>query len=114
MASRFRTSFTSKEGFDSPLLVQCKIANVNLVNWTVDVISTFDRKQYYEVQVASPYLHYNSGEGIYTVPDVGAICILAVPSDSAPPFVLAFIMPFTFTIRVLQMHHLVLPPIKGQ
>lgn len=96
MTSRFRTSFTSREGFEFAKLVQCRVVNVNLVNWTVDVISQFDRKRYFEIQVASPYLHYNNGEGIYTVPEVGAICIVALPSDSSPPFVLSFLMPHTF------------------
>lgn len=95
MTTRFRTSFTSREGFDPALLVQCRIINVNLVNWTVDVISQFDRKSYYEIQVASPYLHYNNGEGLSVVPEVGAVCVVAIPSDSSAPFVLAFIMPPT-------------------
>lgn len=96
MASRFRTSFTSREGFEPAELVQCRVMNVNLVNWTVDVISQFDRKRYFEIQVASPYLHYNSGEGAYIVPEVGAVCMVAIPSDSSPPFVLSFLMPHTF------------------
>jgi len=96
MSSRFRTSFTDREGFVPSMSVQCRIVNVNLVNWTVDVVSQFDRKRYFEIQVASPYLHHNNGEGIYVVPEAGATCQVCIPSDSSPPFVLAFVMPHTF------------------
>jgi len=95
MATRFRNSFTHREGFEEALIIQGKVVNVNLVNWTVDITSQYDRKRYFEIQVAAPYLHYNNGEGIYAVPEVGASCMVCLPSDSSPPFVLAFIMPFT-------------------
>ena len=96
MTTRFRTSFTHREGFDDAIVVQARIVNVNLSNWTVDVITSFDRKRFFEIQVSSPYLHYSNGEGIYVVPEVGALCMVAIPSDSSPPFVLAFVMPHTF------------------
>ncbi|WP_394831782.1 hypothetical protein LVJ94_35225 [Pendulispora rubella] len=93
MGSRFRTSFTHREGTDAPVIVQGRVVNVNLKNWTVDVCSQFDRKRYFDVQVASPYLHYLGGEGIYAVPEIGATCAICVPGDSSPPFVLTFLMP---------------------
>lgn len=96
MTTRFRTSFTHKEGFEAAQIVQCKVVNTNLVNWTVDCISQFDRKRYFEIQVSAPYVHHNNGEGIYTVPEIGAVCMVCLPSDSSPPFVLSFIMPYTF------------------
>jgi hypothetical protein len=65
------------------------------VNFTVDVISQFDRHYYYDIQVSSPYMHYNNGEGLYVMPDVGAVCFVCLPSDSTPPFVDSFIMPMT-------------------
>lgn len=93
MPSRFRTSFTSREGFTSAQFVQCKIVDINLVNWTVDVVSQFDRKRYFGIQVSSPYLHFNNGEGIFCFPEIGAVCFVCIPSDSSPMFVAAFIMP---------------------
>lgn len=74
-------------------MVQCRVVNVNLVNFTVDVVSQFDRHYYYDIQVSSLYAHYNNGEGVYVMPDVGAVCFVCIPSDSTPPYVDSFIMP---------------------
>lgn len=93
MANRFRTSFTHKAGQDPVKIVQGKVMNMNLVNWTVDVFSQFDRHRYFDIQVSSPYVHYNNGEGISITPEVGAVCYVCIPGDSSPPFVLCFIMP---------------------
>lgn len=92
MASRFRTSFTHKEGAEAALIVQGRVVGVNVVKWTVDVVAQFDRKQYFNIQVAAPYLHHSNGEGAYAMPEVGATCMVCLPSDSSPPFVLAFLM----------------------
>lgn len=91
--TRFRTSFTYVEGNVPAQMLQGKIVNVNMVNWTVDVASDFDRKRYFDIQVSSPYLHYSNGEGLSAFPEVGAKCIVCLPSDSSPPFVSAFVMP---------------------
>lgn len=92
-STRFRTSFTHQEGSVPGQMVQGKIVNLNLVNWTVDVITQFDRKRYFDIQVGSPYLHYANGEGIFVMPEIGAKCMVCLPSDSSPPFVAHFIMP---------------------
>lgn len=92
MPSRFRTSFTQTEGHEPARIVQGRIMNVNLVKWTVDVAAQFDRKKYFNIQVGSPYLHHSNGEGIYVVPEIGCTAVVCIPSDSTPPFVLAFVM----------------------
>lgn len=94
MGSRFRTTFTTMEGFDSAMMVQGRVVNVNLVNWTVDVASVFDQTRYFDIQVGSPYVHGNAGEGISVVPEVGAKCMVCIPSDTSPPYVSSFVMPF--------------------
>lgn len=93
MAARFRTSYTQVAGQEPAKIVQCRVINVNVVNWTVDVVSKFDRHTYFDIQVGSPYLHYSAGEGVWALPEVGAVCQVCIPSDSSPPFVLAFVMP---------------------
>jgi len=85
---------TSSEGAVAGKIVDGKVIGLNVVTWTVDVSTTFDRKKYLNIQVASPYMHYSNGEGIYAMPEVGAKCTVCLPSDSSPPFVLCFIMPF--------------------
>jgi hypothetical protein len=91
--NRFRTGFSYKPGLVPAQVLQCKILNINLVNWTVDVVSQFDRYVLTDIQVGSPYLHYNNGEGLSIFPEVGAQCMVCIPSDSSPPFVLSFVMP---------------------
>lgn len=93
MAHAFRNSMTHKAGTDPTQTMQCKILNVNIVNWTVDVVTVFDKKRYFDIQVASPYLHFNAGEGIYVVPEVGALCHVCLPGDSSPPFIQGFVAP---------------------
>jgi hypothetical protein len=93
MASKFRTSMTSQAGHEPAKVCQGRIVNINLVKWTVDVIAQFDRKKYFNIQVASPYLHHANGEGIYVMPEINATVMVCIPSDSTAPFVMAFIMP---------------------
>lgn len=88
-----RTSWTFPQGGGPAFIHEARVIDVNLVTWTVDVRSQFDQKFYPNVQVASPYLHANRGEGFYAVPEVNAKCLVCLPSDGPPPFVLAFIMP---------------------
>jgi hypothetical protein len=94
--SRFRSSFTDREGLTNAKIVQCRVVNIHLNNWTVDVVSQFDRHRYFDIQVGAPYLHYSAGEGIYVVPEVGAMCMVCIPSDSTAPFVQTFLMPHEF------------------
>lgn len=91
--SPFRTAWTVPEGAGMPLIHEAKILDVNMVNWTVDCVTVFDQKRFFDIQVAAPYLHSNRGEGFYAVPEIGAKCVICLPSDGPPPFVLAFIMP---------------------
>ena len=89
----FRTSMFIPEGIIAAYVLECVIVDIDLVRWTVDCVSKYDQRRFLNVQVASPYVHYNRGEGIYVMPDVGAKCLLLIPSDGPPPVVLAFIMP---------------------
>lgn len=84
-------------GTDPPQIMQGRVVNINIVNWTVDVNCSFDRKRFFEVQVSSPYVNYNNGEGLSIFPEVGSVCVVCVPGDSSPPFVLAFLMPHQLT-----------------
>jgi hypothetical protein len=50
MSSRFRTSFTQIAGTEAARIVQARVANINLKNWTVDVYAQFDRKRYFDIR----------------------------------------------------------------
>lgn len=91
--SSFRSSWTIPEGATPALIHEAKVLDVNMVNWTVDCVTVFDQKRFFDIQVASPYMHSNRGEGIYVMPEIGSKCVVCIPSDGPPPFVLAFIMP---------------------
>ena len=81
------------EGGAPAYIHEARVLNINFVNWTVDVQTQFDQKFFFDIQVGSPYMHPNKGEGFYVVPEVNAKCLVCIPSDGPPPFVLAFIMP---------------------
>jgi hypothetical protein len=88
----FSSAWTQPEGAKEAFVFEARITNVNMKNWTVDCASVFDRRFWGDIQVASPYVHSANGEGMYAVPEVGAKCMVCLPSDGPPPFVLMFIM----------------------
>ena len=93
MRSAFRTTFTQPEGKVSAWVFEALVLDIDLAAWTVDVISKHDQLIFQHVQVAAPYLHPNRGDGFYCLPEVGAKCMVCIPSDGPPAFVLCFIMP---------------------
>jgi len=90
--SMFKNAWTIPEGIIGATIVEAKVIDINLVLWTVDCVTQFDQKQYFNVQISTPYIHTNYGEGIYVMPDVGAKCHICIPSDGPPPYVLDFIV----------------------
>jgi len=83
-------------GFIAPRVETARIINVNIRDWSVDVVTEYGDKLYLDIQVGSPYFHYANGEGIYVMPEVGAYCWLCRPSSGldAHAFILAFQSPF--------------------
>jgi hypothetical protein len=76
-----------------PATVQtCRIINVNIEDWSVDVIGEHANKKFCDVQVMSPYFHIENGEGIYAQPEVGALAWICTPSSGrfATSFLLGF------------------------
>lgn len=70
------------------------IYNVDLKNFTVDVLSDYEGKPFTNCQIAAPYFHTHNGEGIFAMPEVGSACLVCQPSDDDTPFVIAFIGAF--------------------
>lgn len=91
---RFRTGMSSPEGMGAAQVLEARVFGVNLVNWTVDVRSSFDRHTFYDIRVSSPYSHFSNGEGFFAMPEIGAKCLVCIPSDTSPPCVVGFIMPY--------------------
>lgn len=90
MAKSFSNS-PARTGTHSSRAETGVIANVNVKNLTADWVSQYSGKQIPDVQIMTPYLHYNNGEGFTCVPEVGAICVLCFPSDDDPPFIMGFL-----------------------
>lgn len=70
---------------------EATIVDVNRRTWTVSVETTHSAKTVNDIQCLSPYLHYVGGAGVHHLPEVGAKCMIAWPSDNSPPFVLGYI-----------------------
>lgn len=78
-------------GGDEAWIESGTVANVNVRNMTVDWVSQYSGKYIPDLQIMTPYLHYNNGEGFTCVPEVGAICVVCFPSDEDSPFVVGFL-----------------------
>lgn len=66
------------------------VTNVNRKTWTVTCETRHSAKTVEDVQCLVPYHHFNNGEGYHHLPEVGAICMLAWPSDSTPPLIMGY------------------------
>src|SRR3972149_11803698 len=63
-----RSSWSQPEGAVGAHILEGQVVDINLVNWTVDVVTKYDQKYYLNIQVASPFAHFNKGEGIAEKP----------------------------------------------
>ena len=79
-----------------PTIETGRVTNVNMERWTIDAVSLFGNKRFEAVQVMSSYFHYANGEGIYCMPEVGALVWICKPSDGSmsKEFVMGFQAPF--------------------
>lgn len=82
--------------FNPAYVEKVRVINVNNVDWTVNVVTFEAGKRHFDVQVMSPYFHYDNGEGMYVMPEVGALGWICYPSSGGfdTPFLLGFAAPF--------------------
>jgi hypothetical protein len=64
--------------------------DVDIAAYTLTVATEFAKKPFTSISFATPYQHFNNGEGIYFMPEVGSLCWVCEPSDGNMPFVLAW------------------------
>jgi hypothetical protein len=67
-----------------------RVIDVNMSRYTVTVRTEGGKRLYPDLPIGSPYAHHQRGEGFYVVPDVGAMCWIAVEGSGGTPVVLAF------------------------
>lgn len=80
-------------GLNQVIIEQGRVINVNMRRWTADVRSQVNQSVFLDTQWGNPYLHFTQGEGIYAMPEVGALCMVCRASDS-PPFIMCFVTTF--------------------
>ena len=83
-------------GMNPAYVETVRIFNVNISDWSVDCISEHGNKRYFDAQVMSPYFHYANGEGMYAMPEVGALAWYCTPSQGrmAQGFIMGYQAPF--------------------
>ncbi len=81
----------STSTFATVVIEEATVVDVNKANYTVSVITRHTSKRFDDLQVALPYFHNENGEGVYFLPEVGAVCQIFRGSDTTPPFIMGFI-----------------------
>jgi hypothetical protein len=89
------------DGYRPAYIETVRIINVNIQDWSVDCVSEFANKRFFDIQVMSPYFHYMGGEGSYVMPEVGALGWLCKPSGGrfSAPFLMGFQAPFDENVK---------------
>lgn len=77
-------------GLHAVRILRAKVTDVDCRRYTVDVQTEYENREYKNVQLASPLYHY-LGEGLGGLPDIGARCLVTIPSDDTPPTVTDFL-----------------------
>jgi len=70
-----------------------QVINVNPPLYSVDFVTQHSMRYYGDVPFMSPYMHHYFGEGVYIMPEVGAMCWVCWPSDGEHPFILGYAPP---------------------
>jgi hypothetical protein len=69
------------------------VTDVNRATFTVTVESVHSGKTFPDIQPLSPYHHFDNGEGIHHLPEVGAECYVMSPSDNTPALIVGYTAP---------------------
>lgn len=72
------------------VIYRARIVDVDVRYYVVSVAAENLKKPLTDISFATPYQHFENGEGMYFMPEVGSICWLCEPSDGSKPFVLAW------------------------
>lgn len=87
----FTGTGASRSDFAPVVIEEATVVDVNKLNYTVSVVTRHTQKRFDDIQCALPYFHNENGEGIYFLPEVGAVCQIFRGSDTTPPFILGFL-----------------------
>jgi hypothetical protein len=73
--------------------VEGHIVQVDPEAWTVTVRAEFSGRVLYGVRIAALYLNPFTGAGAYFMPEVGAFCVVMLPSEGGSPYIGSFTSP---------------------
>lgn len=79
-------------GFSAAWIEEGVITRVHPSRYTVDWEADKSSRRFFDICLASPYVHQGYGQGMTIMPEVGAKCLVVQPSDDSPPVVLAFVV----------------------
>lgn len=79
-------------GYSAAWIEEGVITKVDSKNRVVDWEATYSGRELYDLAICSPYANNKFGEGMVTIPDPGAKCVVCQPSDDSAPFVLSFMV----------------------
>lgn len=69
---------------------RCRVLDVDTRNYVCTVATEFTQKPLAWISWTSLYEHYENGEGVYCMPEVGSIAWVVEPSDGSMPFIIGW------------------------
>lgn len=67
------------------------VVDVDRSTYSIKVQTKHSARDVPDIQTLAAYHHYENGEGIHHLPEVGAICLLGFPNDNTPPFIMGYL-----------------------
>lgn len=71
----------SNKGLIPAYIQAARVVDVDPAKWTMSLYTEIMDRTFYNVPIPAPYLHPFEGEGIVFIPEVGAHCWVAIPSE---------------------------------
>jgi hypothetical protein len=71
-------------------IVEARVLDVNLDRYTLTVAPQFIKHPQSDIPFSVPYQHYENGEGMYFMPEVGSLCWLCYTSQGGKPVVMGW------------------------
>jgi hypothetical protein len=80
----------TQAGLRTAVIQHARVLDVNMATYTVTVATEYAKKPLPDLSFMVPYTHFNSGEGVYFMPEVGSLVWICQPSDGSWWFVLGW------------------------
>lgn len=71
-------------------IIEARVLDVDIDRYTLTVAPQFIKNPQSDIPFATPYQHFDNGEGIYFMPEVGSICWMCYTSQGGKPVVIGW------------------------